>query len=103
MAVAAEEEGEGPEEEEAAVRPEEIRERLEEMNPEALLADGFDAALVGVARRCGQPTLAVYDYELGLRVLMERDGMTRDEAAEYMEFNVVGAWVGPGTPIWLER
>ena len=103
MAVTAEEEGEGAEEEEAEVRPDEIRERLAEEFPETLLADGFDAALVGVARRCGQPTLAVYDYELGLQVLMERDGMTREEAIEYMEFNVVGAWVGPGTPIWLER
>jgi hypothetical protein len=85
------------------MKPDETRERLAEEAPEALLADGFDTALIGVARRCGQPTLAVYDYELGLQVLMERDGMTREEAIEYMEFNVVGAWVGEHTPIWLER
>lgn len=80
-----------------------IREMLAEDNPEALLADGFDDALVGIARRCGQPTLAVYDYGLGIKVLMDRDGMSYEEAVEWMEFNVVGAWFGEHTPIWLDR
>ena len=31
------------------------------MEEELLLADGFDAALIGTGERCGQPTLAVYD------------------------------------------
>jgi hypothetical protein len=34
-----------------------------------------------------------------LKVLMFRDGMTRDEADEYIEFNCIGAWVGEHTPI----
>jgi hypothetical protein len=54
-----------------------------------------------MARRCGQPTLAVYDYDLAVKKLIERDGMSYDEAVEWMEFNVVGAWVGPNTPVWL--
>jgi hypothetical protein len=83
------------------VTRDEIAELFEDENPEALLADGFDAAFVGMARRCGQPTLAVYDYRLGIKVLMEREGMSHDEAEEWMEFNVVGAWVGENTPMWL--
>ena len=27
--------------------------------------------------------------------------MTNEEAIEYFEFNVVGAWMGEGTPIFL--
>lgn len=80
-----------------------VKEELAESNPEALFADGFDDALVGIARRCGQPDLAIYDYELGVKVLMDRDGMSEEEAIEYMEFNVVGAWVGPNTPIWMAK
>lgn len=76
---------------------------LAEENPEALLLDGFEAAFVGVARRCGQPSLAVYDAELCIRVLMQRDGMTEDEAVEFFDFNTAGAWVGPNTPIILEK
>jgi hypothetical protein len=32
---------------------------------------------------------------------MERDDMTREEAIEFMDFNVVGAWHGESTPIFL--
>jgi len=76
---------------------------LQDENPEALLADGFEAACIGLARRCGQPTILVYDYRLGLDVLMNRDGMSSEEAVEWMEFNVVGAWAGEHTPTWLVR
>lgn len=76
-------------------------EALREENPEALLADGLEDALVGFARRCGQPTLAVYDVEKAVAVLMDRDGMDYDEALECLTFNSIGAWVGPHTPLWL--
>ena len=33
--------------------------------------------------------------------LIARDGMEYDDAVEWMEFNVVGAWLGPHTPAWL--
>lgn len=83
--------------------PAEIKERLAEENSEALLADGLEGALVGIGHRCGQPALAVYDCERIIDVLVERDGMTREEAAEHMDFNIVGAWVGENTPIFLYR
>ena len=86
---------------ECAMTREQIQELLEDENPEALLADGFEDAFVGLARRCGQPTLVVYDYARGVAVLMEREGMSHEDAEEWMEFNVVGAWMGEHTPIWL--
>lgn len=82
---------------------ESLREALAEENPNALLADGFETCLVGLGRRCGQPTLAVYDYQAGVQLLILRDGMTHEEAEEYLEFNVVGAWMGEHTPLWLCR
>ena len=69
---------------------------------ETLLADGFEDAYLGLGRQYST-TLAVYDYHKCLDVLVERDGMTRDEASDYFEFNVVGGWVGPQTPVFLER
>lgn len=81
----------------------EIAELVSEENPEALLAEGFEEAFVGVARRCGQPTLAVYSIQKAIRLLMRRDGMHFDEAVEYFEFNTLGAWLGPHTPIWIEE
>lgn len=82
---------------------EQIREWISEYNEGALLADGFDSAIIGLAERCGQPMLVVYDFDKCVRILEERDGMDRDDAIEFMEFNVVGAWVGDGTPLFLHR
>ena len=76
-----------------------IKERLAEESPDTLLADGFDAALVGTVRQFTK-TLALYDYDKCVEVLMYRDGMLHEEAVEFMEFNVVGAWMGEHTPVF---
>lgn len=68
-----------------------------------LLADGFEEAFVGVGRRCSRPDVAVYDVDAMMRVIIERDGASYIEALEYLEFNVLGAWVGERTPIYLSR
>lgn len=66
-----------------------------------LKADGFDEAIVGTGCRCGQPDLVVYDVEKCIEILA-RD-MSHDDAQEYFDFNVVGAWVGDETPVWLYK
>jgi len=66
-----------------------------------MTADGFDAAMIGVGSRCGQPDLVVYDIEQCIQILMNRDGMDRETAQEYFDFNVEGAWVGERTPMWV--
>jgi hypothetical protein len=68
---------------------------------ELLFADGFDKAIVGLGEQYSRTTAVVYDYNKCVEVLMTRDKMSRDEAIEYMEFNVVTAYVGEKTPIFL--
>ena len=65
-----------------------------------LLADGFEAAYLGVCRRFNTYA-ALYDYDRCVEVLMERDDMPYEDAVEFMEFNVVGAYVGDSTPVFL--
>lgn len=67
---------------------------------EALLANGFEAALIGWAERFNSGPVALYDRDKCLRILVERDGMTWEDAEEFFQFNVTGAWVGEGTPIF---
>ena len=67
-----------------------------------LKAEGFDGAILGLGRRCGQSDLLVYDADKCVAILM-KDGMTDEEAMEYFEYNVVGSWMGEGTPIFLYR
>ena len=74
------------------------KEEIAEVNPDALFADGFDEAIIGYE---ATGACAVYDYNKCLKVLMERDDMTFPTAHEYMEFNVVGSYVGDFTPIFI--
>ena len=67
---------------------------------EAMLADGFEDCIVGVGSRCGTSYLAVYSVRKILDELMS-EGFSEEEAIEHFEFNIIGAWVGDGTPIFL--
>ena len=75
----------------------------EEEEEEGLLqADGLDDAVIGVGSRNGQPDILVYSHSKVLDCLMA-DGMTYEEAVEFFEFNIGGAWVGEKTPIWVRE
>jgi hypothetical protein len=79
-----------------------LREWISERNPEALFADGFDKAILGVAERCACPDLVVYDARKCIKILVKQ-GMTDEEAREFFSFNVTGAWMGENTPLFLWR
>ena len=66
---------------------------------ELLVMDGHDDAILGVGQRFTD-YFVVYDLKKVIAKLME-DGMTYEEAVEFHEFNQVGAWVGPRTPVFL--
>ena len=78
-----------------------IREWLSGWNEEALLADGFEDAIVGICERFGAVPVVAYDRDKCIEILMDRDGMEDEEAVEYFEFNVAGSYVGDGTPVFL--
>ena len=73
---------------------------------------GHDDAILGPAMIWGmdkkgggiRTNVLVYDAEAIRATLIHRDGMDPDEAREYIEFNIEGAYMGPDTPIlvWME-
>ena len=67
-----------------------------------LKADGFDETIIGVGSRYGQADIIAYDVNKCIKILMDQ-GMTDEEAMEFFEFNVVGAWVGEETPIFVRE
>ena len=79
-----------------------IREELAATFPEVVLLEPakFDAAILGVTERCGEETTVCYDLEKVLKILVA-DGMSYDEAVEYYEYNIVGAYMGEHTPTFL--
>ena len=78
-----------------------IREFLSDYDENILLLDGFDDAIVGVSERLGQVPIALYDRDKIIAILMERDGMAHEEALEFFDFNIIGAYVGEYTPAFV--
>ena len=66
------------------------------------LADGLEDAFIGTTML--QPgrneELAVYSYDKCIQILIN-GGMTSEEAVEYFDFNVTGAWMGEDTPLFM--
>jgi hypothetical protein len=86
----------------------ENEEEVEELG--VILFDGMEDAFLGVAERfekSGHRYFIVYSYAKMVEILMrdadESDDVeTRhEEAVEYLEFNTVGLYAGPGTPAIL--
>ena len=78
-------------------RLEELKESIVQANEEAMLADGHDDALAGYDTK-GR---AIYFVDAIIGTLMQRDGMTQEEAIEFFDFNIAGAYVGEYTPIYM--
>ena len=75
----------------------EIKELLIEFAADnALTADGFDNAVIGLS----YDGLFVYDIDDCVSILVD-DGMSLLEAEEYMDFNVLNCYMGEGTPLFI--
>ena len=59
----------------------------------------FDDAILGVAERIGMEAVVAYSTAKIIEILA-RD-MTEDEAVEYFEFNILGAYMGERTPVFV--
>jgi len=68
------------------------------MNPDAVILNGLDEALVGHGRQHGMKVVAVYDGDQIIGSLIDT-GMTREAAVDYLGFNIEGAYMGENTPI----
>lgn len=81
----------------------EWRDEIGEINPDALLADGFEDAVIGYVVNQHHAQVVVYDYEKCVEVLVSRDGMTDEDAREYLGFNTLSAYVGENGPLFITR
>lgn len=61
----------------------------------------YDKCISGVVSTCGAEDRVCYDVEKVLDVLCDDMGMDLDEAWEYMDFNIFGAYVGECTPVFI--
>jgi len=85
-----------------------IKDEIAERNEEALFIDGldgdteaFNGALVGWGERCGLGPVAIYDVVKIISILETKYKMSHDEANEWYDYNIVGAYMGENTPIFI--
>jgi len=66
------------------------------MNENTILWDGLNESIIGFS----PDGVAVYDIEKMI-THFQSQGMTREEAQEWVDFNILGAYVGELTPIHI--
>ena len=77
-----------------------LEEIIDNYGDEDLLkADGFDEAVIGIEINTSR---LVYDICKMRELLIKNDGMSSDDAMEYLDFNVLGAYMGEKTPIYVQ-
>ena len=74
-------------------------EKIKEQFPdlEFLQADGFDRAIIGIESLSGK---LIYDINKMIDILLE-EGLSEIDAIEHLEFNVINAYVGEKTPLYI--
>ena len=79
-------------------------EQLKEVEIEhedAILLEGFDAAILGYAERFGMSTSICYDRETIIDIIIKTTGGTREMAEEHFTVNILGAHFGDATPVFV--
>ena len=67
-----------------------------------LKADGFDKAIIGQTYdMVVSEERLIYSFDKCVEILVERDGMTSEEAIEFLDFNVLCAYIGKDQPIFV--
>jgi len=67
-----------------------------------IILEGFDSAILGVGESAGWDSpCIVYDYQKCLDVLMQKNDWEREDAIEWMDYNVINAHMGEGNPVFV--
>jgi hypothetical protein len=91
------------------------REEIIEINPDAIFLDDFDEAIIGMAGRMSMEPVVAYDIDKIIDILMNQfessnieiededfDQKIYEMAYEYFEYNILNAWLGEHTPIFIK-
>ena len=81
----------------------ETRQFIADFNPEAVMWDGLDDAVIGITNNGN----VVYDLNKMKEILYKQwsedpdDDVTMDDVVEHIDYNILGSYVGEFTPIHI--
>jgi hypothetical protein len=73
---------------------------LQERDESVMFADSLEEAFIGIGYQFNDP-IAIYSKSKAIQCFIG-EGMDEEQAYEYFDYNVAGAYVGGATPIFLE-
>jgi hypothetical protein len=74
---------------------------LDDVYDGMIVLDGFDDCILGRVEQAGSDTKILYSIKAILSKLMERDGMSYEEAYEFYEYNILGLYGQEPFPAFL--
>ena len=99
---------------EEKMKIQEIKDWVSEYNPDALFADGYEDAIIGIGNQHGSNPVVIYDRDKCIEILADQYAQEEDheddeeydpylEAVDYFGYNTECAYVGENTPIFMQR
>jgi len=79
-----------------------LSELIAQINPEAIVVDGMEDALIGLAYRSGISPVVCYDKTECTKIVMKEHKLNYKEAREWLEENIFSIYTGVYTPIFIE-
>jgi hypothetical protein len=70
-----------------------------QINPNALIINGFNNAIIGYVDKYTTDPVALYDYNKIIETLINRDGFTEEEAMEFYSHNILPNYEENNSPI----
>jgi hypothetical protein len=74
-----------------------LKNKLVAIDPELLFADGYDDCIMGMTFRADVPVV-IYSADKMIDKL--ENEMSYEEAQEFFDFNIEGAYMGERTPVY---
>ena len=66
-----------------------------------IVLQGLSRAVIGVSERWGEIPKLVYDKDIIMDILVNEEGMSEDEAMDHFYYNIMGTYMGEGTPVYI--
>lgn len=73
-----------------------LRDKIADSFPQSILWDNLDSSIIGITSE-GR---VVYSLEKMIHHFMD-DGMSEDEAMEWIDFNILNQYIGEYTPLHI--
>ena len=80
---------------------EELPDELVVLGKEGEEADSFRPCMMGIIYGADVSDRVVYDSDMVIDTLMKNNDWDHEEAREWFDFNILGAYVGEGSPVYM--